>query len=131
MGLLSAADIAGMRAVAEEALPSKATIKRKVKASDGQGGKTEQLKVRAADLPARLDPARKGGEAESGRGGRTSASSDFLITFPAGTVCKPTDVVELGGRSFEVDRPRDRDEWEITVRVEATEIDVGGPADVE
>lgn len=128
MGLLSDSDIASMRATAAEALPSTATVKRRVQKSDGQGGKKETLAVRAKDLPCRLDPARKVGEPEGLRGGRASATSDFLITFEAETVVLPADVVEIAGRTFEVDKARDREDWELTLRVEASEIDVGGPA---
>lgn len=128
MGLLSDSDIASMRAQAAEALPSTGTIKRRVETSDGQGGREESFKDRAKDIPCRLDPVRQQGAGEQARGGRISADSDYLVTFEAETEVNPNDVIVINGRTFEVDRVRDREEWEITLRVEASEIDIGGPA---
>ena len=128
MGLLSDSDIASMRAQTAEALPSTGTIKRRVETSDGQGGREESFKDRAKDIPCRLDPVRQKGEAEKPRGGRISAIADYLITFEAETEVNPNDIVLINGRTFEVERVRDREEWELTLRVEANEIDIGGPA---
>jgi hypothetical protein len=128
VGLLSDSDIASMRGTAAEALPSTATIFATTEKSDGQGGREGGETPRAVDVPCRIDPARKKGEPEGMRGGRTSASYDVLITFEAGTVVLATDVVDVEGRRYEVNLVRDRAEWELTKRVMATGIDVGGPA---
>src|SRR5512146_546485 len=128
MGLLSDSDVASMRKTAEEALPSTGKILRLTQTSDGQGGLIDKWVTRVKEVACRLDPQRIAGEAEKRRGGRAAATSDFLITFPAETVVQPADRVEIAGRTFEVDRPRDRDKWEITLRVEASEVGVGGQA---
>lgn len=129
---VSAEELAGIRADIEaEILPDLATVYEVGKTSDGQGGYTDRATARTrAPVEARFDPARTDGEGEGEIGGRGSTDADYVVTFPAGTVVKLTDQIrrESDGTMLEVTRIRERDAWELSVRVEATLPAAGGPA---
>lgn len=117
--------------VEDQILPDTGTILETVNASDGQGGHTETLKARAGgkDVECRIDPLRqKAGDPESSLAGKPTAISAWLITFPAETVVRATDVIEVGGTKYAAKRVRERGAWKLCVRVEATLVDAGGPA---
>lgn len=125
---LSQEEIDSIRADLEaELLPDTATIYETRGTPDGQGGFTNALKARSEGVEARLDPLKqRAADPEQVVADRPSATAGWLITFPAATVVKPTDVIELNGTRFEVKRIRSRAAWELTVRVECVQVDAGG-----
>lgn len=120
--MLTSADVASMRATAEDALPGTCVIHAGTLASDGGGGYTETFSA-LGTVVCRLAPAvsRGGGEAE--RGDRISAEADWVLTIPAGTTVETDDRVTTGGGTYNVVAIRDRDDWEITRRLEVTKIE--------
>lgn len=119
--MLTASEIAGMRATLDQSLPGTAVIHRPTWTSDGQGGSTA-VWAPAGTVIARVSPSttRQGVEPVSG-GGLTS-ESDWTATFPDGTDIRVTDRVVYGGASFEViahDRTRT---WDLAVRVDLARI---------
>lgn len=112
----------------DELMPNTADLLGRERASDGQGGKTETRKARAKGVSCGLAPLRtRGGNAEKAAGGNPSATSQWVITFPAGTDVKATDQVAIAGTIYEVDEVAgDRGAFDMAVRVMAHIRDAGG-----
>lgn len=112
----------------DEVMPNVATILKRALTPDGQGGKEEAYVPRAEGVECGLAPLKaRAGNAEDVAGGRPSATSRWLFTFPVGTVIKATDVVDLEGARYRVETVRGpRGKFTLTVRAEAVQIDVGG-----
>lgn len=115
--MLSAADLASMRATAEQALPGTAVIQSGTLTSDGGGGHTETF-TPSGTVPCRVAPI-NGSEREEGD--RITAESEYVITLPAETTVETDDRIETGGITYNVTAVRDRS-WEVTRRVEAQKI---------
>lgn len=115
--MLSSADIASMRATAEQALPGTAVITSGTLTSDGGGGYTEAFTA-AGTVACRVAPA-SGTEREEGD--RISADSTHVITLPAATTVETDDRIEVAGVTYNVTAVRDRS-WETTRRVEARKV---------
>lgn len=126
MSLLSAADLAGMRATAAQAFPDACTIERKTVVSDGGGGQTETWAPLAAGVACRISPL-KGGEATSGTsdgasaGDRALDETTHVVTMANGQDITEADRIVIGARSYEVLLVRQRGEWELTRRVDVQE----------
>lgn len=110
--MLSAAELAGMRATQAMALPDVATITRRVYASDGEGGQTVSATVTQA--ACRLAVAR----AQEAQlvAGQLNERPAWRITFAQGVDVRSTDMISVGGRSFEVVSLLAGSSWE-TARV--------------
>ena len=97
--MLSADEIAAMRATLVASLPEVASIERPTRVPDGAGGSTVSWQA-VATYPARLAPA--GGEDEREFAGRVAGRSLWRITLPAEADVRLDDRVAVGGRTFEV-----------------------------
>jgi head-tail adaptor len=97
--MLSADEIAAMRATATASLPETIEVQRATRAADGAGGSTVSWQA-VATYPARLAPA--GGEDEREFAGRVAGRSLWRITLPAEADVRLDDRVAVGGRTFEV-----------------------------
>lgn len=97
--MLSADEIAGMRATLVASLPEVASIERPTRVPDGAGGETLTY-GNVATCPARVSPA--GAEEEREFAGRLAGRSLWRLTLPAETDVRLADRVAVGGRTFEV-----------------------------
>lgn len=123
------AEIAAIEADLQgQLMPDTANILERVLASDNQGGYTETLKARASGVECGWGPLKqRSADAEGDAGGGSIAVAAWLFRMPAGTVVKPSDVVEAGGQKFEVVQMRSpRGAWSFLTRFEAVLFDVGG-----
>lgn len=115
--MLNAADLASMRATAEQALPGTAIIQSGTLVSDGGGGQTETFAA-SGTVSCRVAPA-AGNEREEGD--RIVADSQYVITLPADTTVETDDRIVVAGITYNVTAVRDRS-WEVTRRVEARKV---------
>lgn len=117
--MLTATQLAAMRATAQAALPQTCTIQRKTVVSDGGGGTSETWADHATDVPCRIAPV--GGGETGTAGDRVADESTHIITLPAQADVTEADRLEIDGQTFEATLARTRGTWEITRRVEARE----------
>lgn len=115
--MLTNADLASMRATAEQALPGTAVIQGGTLTSDGGGGYTEAFTV-SGTVDCRVAPI---STTEGEEGGRIQADSTHIITLPAGTSVQTDDRIVVAGSTYNVTGVRDRS-WEVTRRVEARKV---------
>ena len=111
--MLTAAELAAMRDVAEDALPGTAVIQTQAFASDGGGGGSVTWTA-AGTADCRLAPIR-GTEREVGE--RISPDADFLVTLPFDASVTTDSRLVISGGTFNVEAIRDRS-WKLTTRVE-------------
>lgn len=115
--LLSAADIAGMRATLNRTLPDTATILSDTQVPDGAGGYTVTTAT-SAPVACRVAPSTV---REATIAGRLDAVGLWTLTFPAETVVLAPNRVAVGSRTFEVVAPLRPRSWELSRRVVCTE----------
>lgn len=118
--MLTSAQIAGMRATAERALPETCVVQRKTAVSDGGGGTTESWASHVTDVPCRIAPL--GGGETGTAGSRVIDETTHVVTLPAGEDITEADRVVVDARTYEVTVVRDRGEWELSRRVEVKEV---------
>lgn len=121
MPLLNDAEIVQMRAVAEEALDGTAVIQSRTYSSDGGGGGTT-VWTASGTVDCAIAPILSLGEDERITGSKITAGSDWIITLPAETTVSTESRVVVSERTFEVTALRAPRTWELTRRVEATEV---------
>lgn len=112
--MLTAADIDSMRTVAAQALPGTAIIQTFTVTDDGGGGGTAAW-TSAGTVDCRIAPL-SGSEREIAD--RIAEDAESIVTLPAETVVTTKDRMLIAGGTFNVLALRDRNEWEITTRVE-------------
>ena len=118
-GLLSNAQLEAMRAVLNRSLPASGTILRATATGDGMGG--QSTTYAAADIAiCRVQPVPTR-PSEGTVGGRTAATQEWVITFPAGTTITARDRIATGGRTFEVVAPLGPRSYELSRRVRCVE----------
>lgn len=115
--MLTEAELDSMRSAAAEALPGTAVIQRETFTSDSGGGGTAAWTA-SGTVDCRIAPI-SGNEREIA--GRIAEDAESIVTLPAETTISVRDRMVIGGGTFNVLAVRDRDEWEITRRVEVGE----------
>ncbi len=98
--MLSAVDLASMRAAVMASLPETARILRVIRQSDGLGGFLE-VWTELATAPCRVAP-RENTPVETAVGGRIVDRVLWVITLPAGLDVRPDDRIAVGSRTFEI-----------------------------
>lgn len=125
--MLSAADLAGMRATLTESLPDTCTLVVDTQTSDGAGGSTptasSPVSVACRVSPLRLTRSSK--DAETIQTGRVVEESLWIVTLPTGTTIDPRYRIGHSGRTFEVVETLAPRTWELDVRVSAKLINSG------
>jgi SPP1 family predicted phage head-tail adaptor len=116
--MLTAGDIAGMRATADTALPDVATVQRATTVSDGGGGTTTSW-ADVATVACRIAPAGGGEGATAGE--RVVDESTHVISLPAEADVTELDRLIVGGQTYDVTLVRTWEEWEFSRRVECKE----------
>lgn len=117
--MLTAAELAEMRSVQDEAMAASCVISRKTLVSDGMGGFTETWAA-SGTVSCRVWPATESG-AESLIADRITESDAWVITVPYNTDITAKDRVVADGRTFEVISAIAHT-WETARRVVAVEV---------
>jgi head-tail adaptor len=118
--MLSAADLAAMRATLTESLPDTAQVQRATRAPDGMGGFTETLTT-VATVPCRLAPSGNT-PVEQVVAERVTDRALWTLTLPAQTDVAATDRVVVGARTFEVVGVLSPRSDELCTRLVAVEV---------
>ena len=129
---LSAADKAWMTAAVTQHLPDTATLYRPQDPESGGGG-YDELGGRTGDndstdvadlgdpvledLPILISPNRTKTGSEGARAGGVWDDSEWVATVPAGTDVRSDDVIESGGRLYDVTRDTSGRSNELQVKV--------------
>jgi head-tail adaptor len=116
--MLTATELARLRADSETLMPDAATRHAQAVVSDGGGGFTETFTA-AGTFSCHVAPI---GGGERVVGGRISDRTTHVLSVPAGTTISAADRVVVDGKTFEVTAVRTRS-WEIVRRVEVRELD--------
>ena len=117
--MLTAAELADMRTVQDQAMAGTCVITRKTLTSDGMGGFTETWAA-AGTVVGRVWPATESG-AESLMADRITESDAWVITVPYATDVTAKDRITADGRTFEVVSAIAHT-WETARRVVAVEV---------
>lgn len=100
--MLSAVEIAAMRALQDEALPDTCTIMRATSVSDGMGGMTSTWANVATDVACRLATTASYRPAEGVTADMVALTVMHMLTLPALTDIESADRVDVGGTVYEV-----------------------------
>lgn len=122
MSLLSAGDIADMRATASDSRQGTAIIQREVRVSDGGGGGTVSW-TPSGTVPCRIAPIASGGEGEEVTGERLQPDSEVVFSFPADTDIDHNCRIVYGDETFSATAVRGPYSVEVDRRVEAKVIE--------
>lgn len=97
--MFSFAELAEMRAVAGQALPDTATIKRPTRTVDDAGGTSETLTTIASGAACRVAREKP---REVSQAGKETILADWIVTLPYGTDIRADDVIETSGQTLRV-----------------------------
>lgn len=117
--MISAAELASLRATLTTSLPGTVTVTRSSVTSDGFGGQTEAWAA-IGTVAARVSPTGSG--SESITAGGVVAVAPWTVTLPWGTDITERDRMAYGGQTLEVistSTPRD---WGTAVRCDCREV---------
>lgn len=115
--ILSAQELAYMRAAQQAALPDTCTVSRPTTAVTDTGGVTRGF-APVASYPCRLHVQRAG---ESVLSDRSAHQAVLVVTLPHNADVRPTDRIVIGARVFEVTGYASGS-WETARRVTVSEV---------
>lgn len=118
--MLTAAELAAMRATQAEAMPDTCIVSRPTLTADGSGGQTEGWAT-AATVACRVAPMGARG-AERAIAERMGAVMAYVVTVSTTTDVRSQDRIVVGARTFEVVTVLDGEAWETARRVACTEV---------
>lgn len=122
--MLSAAQLASMKATQIEAMPGTCTISGKTEASDSMGGRTETWASVATGVACRLSPMQAmGAEVEAVVMERFQGRSLWQLTIASTQAITNLQRVTVGSTVYEVVQVRDGAQWETARRVILARID--------
>src|SRR5437016_5735160 len=101
MSLLSDDDIADIRSVMNQTKDDLATVKRRVRVSDGAGGHTITYTTPYTNVPCSVGPVVSGCEIVEVAEQSVLEFTPWAITFEAGVVILADDRILIGTRTFE------------------------------
>ncbi len=119
--MLTSAEIAAMREVTATTFDSTAVIQAKGWISDGGGGGTTTW-APAGTAPCHISPKPPLEVPEPIVGDRVTANADWVVTFPAETSIDRESRVVIAATTYEVAAISAPRTWELTRRVEVTEV---------
>lgn len=119
MSLLTADDLAFMRATQEEAMPGTVYILAMGTASNGMGGYTETWGT-AGTVTGRVYPMVRRGQPEAMAAEQVVSETSWFATLPAGTTVTAKNRIAYDGRTWEVVRVNNSEMWQTAVRCELT-----------
>lgn len=118
--MLTAAELAALRAVQAEALPDECSVMRATETETADGG-VSHSRAAVATVACRLGALGRSGE-ERVIAERLSAVTGYVVTLPAETDVRAEDRLTIGARTFEVAAVLATGAWETARRVAAVEI---------
>lgn len=118
--MLSAADLAGMRAAVTDSLPDTAQVQRATRTPDGMGGFTETWTT-VATVACRIAPTGNA-PAEQVVAERVTDRVLWTLTLPAATDVTAADRITVGSRTFEVVGVLSPRSYELCTRLVAVEV---------
>jgi len=98
---LTSGGITRLRSMATRSLSLTATIRHPVQVSDNAGGFTTTY-VNVSNVPCGIEPTGSGSAREIFLGQQIQGEVAYNISLPALTDVKPTDIIIIGARTFEV-----------------------------
>lgn len=122
MVMLTAAELAVLREVQEEAMPDTCTIQRRSLQSDGMGGYTESWSDLATGVRCRIASARYRPE-ERAIAEQVRGKTLWMLTLPAGQDITARDRVIVSGVAYEVVGLLTGGAWETARRVLLQRVD--------
>jgi hypothetical protein len=125
--MLTADEIAQLRADATASLPDTCDILRSTRQPDGRGGQVTVWAAIATAVPCRLAPASQGVGNEDMAGARLTAESDWMLTLAWDQVLTTQDRIRIGTEQYEVKGIIVRS-WQLFTRVGL--VSLGIPAKV-
>lgn len=117
--MLTATEVAAIRAEANRWLPSIARRHTRTEVSDGAGGFGSGYVAAAATVAARVAPVAGGERAD--QGSAVNDRTTHIVTLPAGTTVEEPDRLDIDGTMYEVTLVRKRPGLEMVRRVEVRE----------
>lgn len=120
MTMLSAGDVASMRATCQEAMPDTAIIYRRSWASDGGGGGSATFTA-AGTVACRLAPTTSPGDEEP-IADRLAEASHWTIAVPALTDVRQDDRITVSTVTYEVMAVNSPRSWELERLVFGSEV---------
>ena len=117
MSLLTAGNLTWMADVQEQAMPGTVVIERYTRSSDGQGGVYETWAA-VGTAVGRIYPRERMGMGEQVTGAQVMSVSDWWGTLPSGTDVTAKDRLYYSGRTWEVVRVNNDEDWQTAVRCE-------------
>ena len=118
--MLTATELAAMRATQATAMPDTCVISRPTLTPDGAGGQTEGFAT-VATVACRVGPMGNRGE-ERAIAERMGAVTPYMVTVPTTTDVRTQDRIVVGARTFEVATVLDTEAWETARRVACIEV---------
>lgn len=115
MSLLSADDLAYMRATQEQALPGTVVIERYTLTPNGMGGHIEAWAAVGTAI-GRIYPRTTRGRGEIVLGAQVQSETEWYATFPVGTDVRETDRLLYDSRTWEVVRTNNSEMYSTAVR---------------
>ena len=110
-------DLAWMRATQERALPGTVVIERRSLAADGMGGFTETWAA-AGTVAGRVYPQNERSMSEGVGGEQQISITRWFATLPHGTVVDARDRLLADGRTWEIMKVNNDEDWQTAVRCE-------------
>ena len=114
MSILSAAELAAIRADVANMLPSTCDLLAVARTSDGQGGFTETWGTATADVACRLDYVRG---LKAYYGGALQPYTGWMLTLPYDTAISTAYRVLHNGVTYTVTGEDSHKDWPVSVRV--------------
>lgn len=119
--MLTAGEIAEMRGIANQTLAGTAVIQGGTVVSDSGGGGTLTWANRGT-VDCHISPILVRGEREDVEGGRIDQQADWIVTLPANTTISVKDRIVIDSTFYEVEAVRAPRTWELTRRVEVSQV---------
>ena len=118
MSLLTAADITAMRTTLNQSLGGTAVIQSRSYTSDSGGGGTLTW-TNSGTVSARISPLTA---SEEVTGSRLAPEANWIVTLPANTSITEDSRIVMAGTTYEVEAIRGPRTWEVSRRVEVSEV---------
>jgi head-tail adaptor len=120
--MLSAGEIAGMRAQIGETLVDTAVIQTR-SFVDNQGGGGTLVWAVSGTVDCHVAPVIARGDQEQLVADRTTSTADWWVTVPAETPITSTSRLTVGSRTFEVVSLQAPRSWELHRRLQCAEVE--------
>jgi hypothetical protein len=116
--MLTATDLARMKAVQADFRPDSATIRTRTQTADGQGGRTDTYTTTV--VACRLRPM--SAEQTARFADQLAGVSGWVITLPVGTAVDEGDVLRIATVDYSVIGVTDKESWCTAVRAYARSV---------